>query len=269
MSWIGSRSSAALAMALAAVAMLTGCSLPGRPKAGPEVPRPQTILDASTLYRQNCSGCHGADGQHGPATSLANPAYESLIDEGTLRNLIANGEPGNLMPAFSTAHGGFLVDAQIDSLARGIRARWYKGVAAADSLRPPYRATRQGDLARGEQVYASSCGRCHGPNAQQPGPSGSILDGSFLALITTQTIRTTILAGRPDLGMPNYQKLNPDHPLTDAEVTDVTAWVMAQRPPQAGQPYPNQQPDSQAPGESQPTNIQGPRTQTRTKPASR
>ncbi len=262
MTYFRTRARHVLAIALAALATLTGCSLPGKPKPGPDVPRPQSILDASTLYRQNCSGCHGADGQRGAATDLANPQYEALIDEATLRNIIANGEPGSLMPAFSTAHGGFLVDAQIASLARGIRARWYQGGTTAEPAAgghgtPPYLASTPGDAANGPKVYATACARCHGATAQQPGRSGSILDGSFLALVTPQTIRTTILAGRPDLGMPDYRTLDPSHALTDAEVTDVTAWLIAQRPPQAGQPYPNQQADSQTPGEHQPSNIQG------------
>ena len=42
--------------------VLAGCdSAPGRPKPGPEVPRPEAVLDFPTLYRQNCSGCHGAE----------------------------------------------------------------------------------------------------------------------------------------------------------------------------------------------------------------
>ena len=252
-----------LILALASVVTLSGCSLPGRPKPGPAVPRPQAILDASTLYRQNCSGCHGADGQNGPATDLANPVYQSFIDDATLRNVVANGEPGSLMPAFSAANGGFLVDAQIDSLAHGIRARWYKGnVLAVQNASaenpPPYQAAGPGNTNHGQQVYVAACARCHGLTAQQPGPSGSILEGSFLALVTPQTIRTTILAGRPDLGMPDFRTLDPHHPLTDADVTDVTAWLIAQRPHDPGQPYPNQQPNSQLPGESQPSNIQGP-----------
>ncbi len=255
--------------ALALALTLTGCSLPGRPKPGPDVPRPEAILDASTLFRQNCSGCHGADGQHGPATSLANPVYQSFVDEATIRDIIANGLPGSLMPAFSTANGGLLVDAQIDSLVRGIRARWYKGNVVAAQNRPPYRPGGSGDLAHGRQVYTSVCAQCHGEDAQHPGDDGSILDGSFLALISPQTIRTTILAGRPDLGMPDYRTLDDSHVLTDAEITDVTAWVMSQRPPQPGQAYPSQNPMSEPAGEAQPNNIQRPQPHSRNPGGSR
>lgn len=247
-----------LLLLLSSSALLSGCNLPGRPKPGPEVPRPESVLDFNTLYQQNCAGCHGTDGQHGPATNLANPVYQSIIDDATLKDVIANGQHGTLMPAFAVASGGLLTDQQVDALVRGIRARWAKGDVLAGQNPPPYKAMNPGNSAHGQQVYASTCARCHGATAQQPGPSGSILDGSFLSLIIPQTIRTTVLAGRPDLGMPDYRTLMPNHALTDTDVTDVTTWLIAQRPPAPGQPYPDQQPGSQPPGMPPPSNIQGP-----------
>ena len=60
---------------------MVGCgSLPGHPKPGPEVPRPDSVLDFATLYRQNCSGCHGARGMNGPSYPLANANYQALVD---------------------------------------------------------------------------------------------------------------------------------------------------------------------------------------------
>ena len=44
---------------------LAGCNLPGKPKAGPEVPRPEDVLRFETLYGANCAGCHGSNGQNG------------------------------------------------------------------------------------------------------------------------------------------------------------------------------------------------------------
>jgi cytochrome c oxidase cbb3-type subunit 3/ubiquinol-cytochrome c reductase cytochrome c subunit len=73
-----------------------------------------------------------------------------------------------------------------------------------------------------------ACARCHGATAEQPGIAGSILDPSFLGLINAQTLRTTIVAGRPDIGQPDWRNDVPGHELTDAEVTDVTAWLTAQ-----------------------------------------
>ncbi len=55
-----------------------GCnSLPGKPKPGPEVPRPDSIMDFATLYRQNCRACHGEEGVNGPSYPAGQPGVSS------------------------------------------------------------------------------------------------------------------------------------------------------------------------------------------------
>ena len=213
-----------------AAAMMSGCDLPGRPAAGPEVPQPQEVSAFEPLYRQNCAGCHGTNGQDGAATDLANAEYEAWIDDASLRRAIANGEKGSLMPAFALSKGGTLTEAQVDVLVRGIRAKWGRPGALEGTTPPPYVAAQAGLASQGAAVYARACERCHGASASRPGPAGSILGPSFLALINAQTLRTTIVAGRPDLGQPDWRNDVPGHPLTDAEVSDVTAWMIAQVP---------------------------------------
>jgi cytochrome c oxidase cbb3-type subunit 3/ubiquinol-cytochrome c reductase cytochrome c subunit len=168
---------------------------------------------------------------------LANPEYEALVDDATLRDVISNGEKGTLMPAFAVNSGGLLTDAQVEVLVRGLRAKWSKENAFAGATPPPYKASRTGDVAKGEAVYAQACAQCHGANAQQVGKAGSILDGSFLALINQQTVRTIVIAGRPDIGEPDWRGHIAGRPMTDDEVTNVAAWLMAQRQVAPGQPY--------------------------------
>lgn len=225
--------------------LLTACDLPGKPKAGPEVPRPDAVLAFDQLFSENCSGCHGARGEYGSAAQLANPEYQALVDDATLRDTIAHGFKGTLMPAFSIANGGELTDRQIDILVDGMRARWRKPNAFGNDSPPPYKATHAGDASKGQQVYASACASCHGASAQQPGKDGPILDGSYLALINEQTIRTTLIAGRSDIGQPDWRNDIQGHPLTDDEITNVSAWLMAQKPLLPGQPYPNLSPATQ------------------------
>jgi len=239
--------------ALAPIA-LASCNLPGKPQPGPEVPRPEEVTSFDKLYGANCAGCHGVNGQNGAATNLANPEYETLIDDASLRTVIAMGEKGTLMPGFAVESGGTLTDQQIDALVQGIRSHWRKG----DPFRgqtPPYRATHPGDPTMGQAVYLGECAECHGSSARRPGKAGSILDGSFLALINEQMIRTTIIAGRPDLGMPDWRG-HSSGPMTDDEITNVTAWLMAQKPALPGQPYPNFSPTSEKPGAKQPSAVQ-------------
>jgi len=231
--------------------LLGGCDMPGRPQPGPEVPRPEAVTSFDTLYGENCAGCHGKSGDNGSATNLANPLYQALIDDASLRDVIANGEKGTLMPGFGSRSGGSLTDAQIDAIVRGIRARWRKENAAGKDPLPPYKATHPGDLTKGQAVYAAACARCHG-DAHNPGSAGAILDGSFLDLINEQTVRTTIIAGRPDIGEPDWRNHIPGRAMTDEEITDVSAWLIAQKPATPGQPYPNAKPVAQVHGETQP-----------------
>src|SRR5262249_54070198 len=82
------------------------------------------------------------------------------------------------------------------------------------------------------------------PRYRRPGPEGrgtakgsSIVDDSYLALVSDQNLRTTVIAGRPDLGHPDWRHDAPDRAMTSQEVTDVVAWLVAQRKPNPGQPY--------------------------------
>jgi cytochrome c oxidase cbb3-type subunit III len=234
------------ALALLAAA---GCNLPGKPKAGPEVPRPEEVMAFDKLYGDNCAGCHGVDGRNGSATDLANPKYEAWIDDASLRDVIAKGEKESLMPAFALESGGVLTDQQIDALVKGMRERWRQGDPFGGETPPPYRASHPGDPGKGKTVYAIACGRCHGMTREQPGKAGTILDGSFLALVNEQTIRTTIVTGRPDIGEPDWRGHIPGRAMTDDEVTDVTAWLMSQRAVSPGQPYPNTNQLSGKPGD--------------------
>jgi len=218
---------------------LSGCHWPGRPQPDDVVSRPEAVMSFDKLYAANCAGCHGVDGKNGAATNLANPVYQAWVDDATLRDVIANGEKGTLMPAFGQSAGGNLTDAQVNAIVNGMRARWAKGDVLAGQNAPSYKASQGGNADDGKRVYAMACARCHGDAGQKPGPAGSILDGSFLALVNAQTIRTTVVAGRPDLGHPDWRNYVQGHPLTDSDVSDVTAWLMAQRPANPGQPYPD------------------------------
>jgi cytochrome c oxidase cbb3-type subunit 3 len=224
---------------LVGLVALTGCHAPGRPQPDDVVPRPEAVMSFDKLYAQNCAGCHGVDGQNGAATNLANPVYQALVDDATLRDVIANGEKDTLMPAFGVNAGGSLTDAQINAIVSGMRARWSKGDVLAGQNAPPYKASEGGNAEDGKRVYAMACAKCHGVVGQKAGSGGSILDGSFLALVNPQMIRTTVIAGRPDLGHPDWRGYVQGHPLTDSDVSDVTAWLMSQRPANPGQPYPD------------------------------
>lgn len=203
--------------------------LPGKPGAGPEVPRPDAVLDPVTLYRANCAGCHGMDGQHGPAMALSDHVYLAIVDNTTLRSTIANGRRGTAMSAFSQKEGGMLTEEQIDAIVRGIRERW-GGSARLGAIPPPYESAVPGDAQRGEAVYATFCASCHGSKGQAGPKAGSVTDPAYLSLISDQGLRTLVITGRPDFGAPDWRDNVPGRPMTGQEISDVVAWLSSQRP---------------------------------------
>jgi cytochrome c oxidase cbb3-type subunit III len=197
-----------------------------------EPARPEDVVDFWTLYNQNCSACHGQEGENGPAFDLANPVYQSIVDDASLKKWITNGMPGTEMPAFGESAGGFLRERQVDVLVTGIRKNWAKnGIGGANP--PPYVANLSGDAKSGEEVYKAACISCH----QKPGER--ISNASYLALVSDQSLRTITITGRPDLGQPNWQQDRPEHPLTNEDVTNVVAYLASLRSGTPGQPYPN------------------------------
>jgi cytochrome c oxidase cbb3-type subunit III len=66
--------------------------------------------------------------------------------------------------------------------------------------------------------------------------AGSIVDGSFLGLVTDQELRTMIIVGVPSAGMPDWRSHAPG-PLSSQDISDLVAWLGSQRPQFPGQPY--------------------------------
>jgi mono/diheme cytochrome c family protein len=232
---------ASAALCLAAL----GCNrIPGRPGPGPEVVRPEAVLDFPTLYKQNCAACHGANGRNGAALSLANPVYLAVAGEDSLRNITAQGVPGTLMPPFASSSGGSLTDKQIDVIAHGLVQQWGNAGTAGQNL-PPYKATLTADATHGQQAFSTFCARCHGATGEgniktASGKLGSIVDPSYLALVSNQGLRSIVIAGMPDQGMPDWRG-DAAQPLTDQQITDIVAWLTSHRITDPGQPYPRSQ----------------------------
>ena len=62
------------------------------------------------------------------------------------------------------------------------------------------------------------------------GPSGgAIVDRAYLALVSDQALRTLVIAGRPDLGHPDWRGDGRRAPMTANQVSDVVAWMVAKR----------------------------------------
>jgi mono/diheme cytochrome c family protein len=193
-------------------------------------------VNFDVLYGQNCAGCHGVEGSGGAAMSLANPTFLAIADDDVIRRTSANGVPGTPMPAFAQSAGGMLTDKQIDALVRGIRS-WAKPNALRGTTAPAYAAQASGDAQHGANAYRTYCSSCHGADGRGGSKASSIVDGSYLALVSDQQLRTIVIAGRPELGAPDWRGDVEGRPMSPQDISDVVAWLSSQRPKFPGQPY--------------------------------
>ena len=207
----------------------------GPPNDEEELMRPEKVASFDRLYKQNCSACHGENGSGGPALDLANPKYQALVDDASMKRWITSGMPGTQMRAFGESAGGFLTPQQVDVLVAGMRERWdHKDHGTADM--PPYSSSTAGDADKGQSIFQVSCSSCHLQEQKK------ITNASYLALVSDQSLRSIVIAGRPDLGHPDWKQVRPNQPLTDQDVSDVIAYLHSLRSDTPGQPYPETSP---------------------------
>ena len=227
--------------ALVALVTLLACAAcsrtPGVYRTEPAAVPPSDVVDFKQLYGQNCSGCHGADGKGGAAIALANPVFLAIADDTVIRRVTSNGVPGTPMPAFAQSAGGMLTEKQIDAIVHGIRS-WQKPDALVGVTPPPFAAPTPGDPKRGGDAYRTYCSSCHGAAGRGGTKANSIVDGSYLALVSDQLLRTVVIAGRPELGAPDWRGDVDGRPMSSQDISDVVAWLSSQRSKFPGQPYP-------------------------------
>jgi cytochrome c553 len=89
-------------------------------------------------------------------------------------------------------------------------------------------ANGEGGPADGKTIQGRS-----GPGASKSGRLGSIVDPSYLALISDQSLRSILIAGRPDEAMPDWRN-DAAQPMTDQQITDILAWLAVQTRRQSG-----------------------------------
>ena len=226
-----------LIVTAAATLLIVGLSascdrLPGKPDEAARWKRPAEVVAFDQLYAENCSGCHGAEGRLGAARPLNDPLYLALLNDEILQQAIAQGVPKTAMPAFVQQQGGNLTDKQIDVLVDGIRSRWARSDQLTAATLPAYRTekdSKTGDVTRGLIVYQTYCAQCHDAGGRGDPKGGAIVDPNYLALVSDQSLRTTVIVGRSDLRKPDWRDNVPGRPMSPQEISDVVAWIASHR----------------------------------------
>lgn len=190
-----------------------GC---GKPSIEDKPKTPTEILDFDTLFAQRCAGCHGNDGAGSGSIALHDPALLHIINKDTLTAIIRDGK-GELMPSFQSNTGNPLTDAQIDVIADGMIERW-GGEPPPWALNRRYEV-KHGKATRGKGAFVDMCGQCHG-NDGLGASAGSVIMPAYLELVSSQYLRSVILYGRPELGMPPLASK-----IDDRTIDDIVAWL--------------------------------------------
>jgi cytochrome c oxidase cbb3-type subunit III len=247
-----------MGIVVCAIGLCAGCDFPGKPNPEDRPVSPDNVVNFKEIYTRNCAGCHGADGESGPAPPLNDSLFRALVPEAELGRVVSAGRQGTPMPAFAQPNGGTLTPAQIQVLVHGIKgiphnvrageaqvgggavkaedgeniaAEWgapkpspKNGPAYLLSKHASTHTSREYEQIR-KTVFARACAGCHGEQGKGDNGGGAINDPSFLALASDQGLRRLVITGRPDLGMPDYAGTDgrdPDfRPLTPSEVDDL------------------------------------------------
>src|SRR5205807_6687912 len=86
-----------------------------------------------------------------------------------------------------------------------------------------------GNPQRGAEAYRTYCSSCHGMDGRGGNKASSIVDTAYLALVSDQELRTIVIAGRPELGAPDWRGDVEGRPMSAEEISDVVAWLSAHR----------------------------------------
>ncbi len=225
------RPSRSLRPQIAAAAFLGLVTLAlGAPKCGEPVLNAQE-QHGRELYLRMCAVCHGPNGEGyraDEAPAIANRAFLSIATDEMIRAAIADGRRGTTMSAWSNLRGGPLNRADLDAVVAYLRS-WGRRSPAPLDERP-----NRGDAARGTEIYARECARCHGDKGVG-GPYEHIGEPQLLGMVTNGFLREVIRNGRAPTAMPGFAAS-----LGDAGVEDLIALIrswQATSPGAAGLPW--------------------------------
>lgn len=185
-----------------AVIVIAAASGPRRPSAPPPSPPGAGSLPGAQRYALHCASCHGTAGEGTddgiPLRGIGAAAVDFVLATGRM----PLADPANPMvrrPAIWSRR-------EIDDLVAFVVSLG-PGGPPVPTVRP-----EDGDLARGEQIYAGNCAPCHG-GAAQGAAVGEGADAPDLYQATPLEIAEAVRVGpdpmpRFDPGIINQQDLN-------------------------------------------------------------
>lgn len=237
------------------------------------------VEKGAVLFLNNCSSCHGVEGKaaqcfdpssgeetgcvgrplnHAPLLCGETSArMNELSWTGSKRNLIrqtiAAGRPGTLMPTWSQAFGGPMEDYQIDQVTDFVM-NWSEDPVLCTAPTPEPRVwpesvseLPEGDAANGETLYTTTyaCVTCHGDptveGSNAVGPwlgtiadeGGSRIEGTdadqyiYESILHPNDFIAPICANGNPCGEPSAMPMTFANDMSEQEMADVITYLMS------------------------------------------
>jgi mono/diheme cytochrome c family protein len=171
----------------------------GRPEPAPSGQSASAL--GAHLYEENCTGCHGIQGEGVDAPPLRNSQYVQTAATQALFDTVVEGRPGTEMPAWLQVNGGPLDDGDITQAVAYLQT--LQGVSdvppspaeedeapepTPEPGAPPARpsnpgeagpaASLTGDAGSGQPLFGLYCAACHGPQGVMGLPNPGSDDGA-------------------------------------------------------------------------------------------
>lgn len=171
-------------------------------------------VDGKRLYLDNCSSCHGGEGEGGKGLALNRQGFLAAASETYIVRTIYYGRPTRGCPPRKN-----LSKEEMLSIASYIKG-WQK----EKSFEVSERKVRPFPSDRGREIF-NLCVGCHDANGVGAmGPS--LIDPGFQASVSDAFLRATIMYGRAGTPMPGFLKGKGATPgIIEEDVDEVIAYI--------------------------------------------
>lgn len=184
------------------------------------------IAKGAEMFKTNCTACHQADGKGkaGFAPNINNIDFLSIADDALIKSFILEGRAGTSMMSYKNMPN---VADNIDDLVAYMRS-WEKEFELAKITPVDKTWKSAGDATNGKELFKSYCLYCHGATGEgyaSGGAGTAIGNPAFLALVSDDYIKQTMILGRNGTAMKSFAGAKGVANMSDSDMDDVITYL--------------------------------------------